>query len=396
MHLRPYRRRAVEFFAGIGLVRLALERQGWSTVFANDISPDKFKIYRQNFDDSVFVLDDIWRLDPAGIPDAELATACFPCTDISLAGERGGLQGQESNAFWGFIRILRGKTERPPIVLIENVEGLLSSNGGKDFRAVIRALNDLGYFCDAFMLDSREFVPQSRRRVLIVGAIPSLAQARSSPASALNATWARPAALLRAIAKNADLKWFFMEIPDAPPLRQANVTDILEKISKESPRWWNPARVKKLVSQMARDHRKVLDWAVSCKEEQALCVYRRTRDKEPRAEVRGDGLAGCLRTATGGSSRQILVLAGKGRVRVRFMTPREYARLQGVPDTFKLDVSEGKALFGLGDAVCVPVIEWLVKHCVEPLFFGRYSSTKTSQGETSGASESLASVSASA
>src|SRR5579863_7943369 len=172
MHVRPYRRRAAEFFAGIGLVRLALERRGWSTVFANDISPDKFKVYRQNFDDSVFVLNDIWRLDPANIPDAELATACFPCTDISLAGEREGLRGQESNAFWGFIRMLRGKNQRPPIVIIENVEGLLSSNRVKDFRSVIQALNDLGYVCDAFMLDSRQFVPQSRRRVLIVGAIP--------------------------------------------------------------------------------------------------------------------------------------------------------------------------------------------------------------------------------
>jgi DNA (cytosine-5)-methyltransferase 1 len=204
MSKKPYQRRAAEFFAGIGLVRLALERQGWSTVFANDISPDKLEIYRQNFDESIFVLDDIWRLSAADIPDVEMATACFPCTDISLAGEREGLRGQESNAFWGFIRILRAKSEKPPIVIIENVEGLLSSNGGKDFRAVISALNGLGYTCDAFMVDSREFVPQSRRRVLIVGAIPYLADARSAATNLPDVSWARPASLLRAVGRNED------------------------------------------------------------------------------------------------------------------------------------------------------------------------------------------------
>jgi DNA (cytosine-5)-methyltransferase 1 len=395
MYKKPYQRRAAEFFAGIGLVRLALERQGWSTVFANDISPDKLDIYRQNFDESVFVLDDIWRLSPADIPDVELATACFPCTDISLAGEREGLRGQESNAFWGFIRILRAKPEKPAIVIIENVEGLLSSNGGKDFRAVIRALNGLGYTCDAFMVDSREFVPQSRRRVLIVGAIPCLADARSSASTLPDASWARPASLLRAVGRNEDLKWFFMKVPSAPPLRRAQVKNVLEKIPTSSSRWWSADRVKKLVNQMAGDHRKVLDWAKSCKEEQNLCVYRRTRDNQPRAEVRADGLAGCLRTATGGSSRQILVIAGDGQVRVRFMTPREYARLQGVPDTFKLDVSEGKALIGLGDAVCVPVIEWLVEHCVEPLI-GRNTSRKSSRAENGPTAKSLIALSASA
>lgn len=85
------------------------------------------------------------------------------------------------------------------------------------------------------------------------------------------------------------------------------------------------------------------------------------------AELRFDGIAGCLRTPKGGSARQILVKAGKGKVQVRLLSARECARLMGADD-FKIDTSLNKALFGFGDAVCVPVIEWISKNCLSPLY----------------------------
>jgi DNA (cytosine-5)-methyltransferase 1 len=85
------------------------------------------------------------------------------------------------------------------------------------------------------------------------------------------------------------------------------------------------------------------------------------------AELRTDGIAGCLRTPRGGSSRQILVRAGRGECRARYMTPREYARLQGVPDGYRIDVPMNQAFFGFGDAVCVPVIQWVAEHYLNPL-----------------------------
>jgi len=94
-------------------------------------------------------------------------------------------------------------------------------------------------------------------------------------------------------------------------------------------------------------------------------AYRRTRNGVAEWEIRADGIAGCLRTARGGSSKQALVEAGDGDVRVRWMTPREYARLMGAPD-FKLAARRNQALFGFGDAVCVPVIAWLCEHYVAP------------------------------
>ena len=93
------RPRAAEFFAGIGLVRLALEKEGWQVVFANDIDPDKAEIYRANFSADHFKLGDIHKLTPADIPDCELFTLSFPCNDLSIAGSWKGLNGKESSAF---------------------------------------------------------------------------------------------------------------------------------------------------------------------------------------------------------------------------------------------------------------------------------------------------------
>ena len=84
------------------------------------------------------------------------------------------------------------------------------------------------------------------------------------------------------------------------------------------------------------------------------------------AELRTDGVAGCLRTPRGGSGRQILFKAGRGRFQVRLLSARECARLQGVPDSYIISVRLNDALFGFGDAVCVPTTEWIVAHCLSP------------------------------
>jgi len=162
-----------EFFAGIGLMRIGLEKAGWRTDFANDIDEDKWQMYKDHFGDGgEFVVEDIHKLKTNQVPDVSLATASFPCNDLSLAGSRHGLAGLQSSAFWGFIDILKGmKREHrlPPLVLLENVTGFLSSNGGRDFEDALLSLNDLGYAVDAFIIDAARFVPQSRQRLFVVG-----------------------------------------------------------------------------------------------------------------------------------------------------------------------------------------------------------------------------------
>lgn len=360
-------RTVAEFFAGIGLVGLALERQGWAVAFANDIDPKKFEMFADNFPNHAarYKLADIHALSAADAPTVTLATACFPCTDLSLAGRRNGLEGRQSGALLGFLRVLREMGgRRPPLAMLENVAGFLTCRGGKDFRTALGALNELGYAVDAFLLDAVRFVPQSRPRLFVVGASSgaprddSLIEPRRCPESSL-----RPAALARFIRREASVEWRIMDLPE-PPAHGGALSEILEDLPDDSNEWWSRERVDYLLSQMSPRHAHLVRERIGQASYSYGTAFRRMRHGRSMAELRIDGVAGCLRTPRGGSSRQILARMGKGTVAARHLTARECARLQGVPDSYKINVPKNQALFGFGDAVCVPVIEWIAQHCL--------------------------------
>jgi DNA (cytosine-5)-methyltransferase 1 len=356
-----------EFFAGVGLVRKALESEGLFRVsFANDIEPKKQRLYERNFGKSDdFKLGDIRQLHGADVPSVDLATASFPCTDLSLAGNRRGLKGEQSGAFHEFARIIKEMgPRRPSAILIENVVGFATSHGGKDLRAVIKRLNDLGYTCDLFSIDARRFVAQSRPRVFIVGS-------RRRPPAASLGSWidspVRPAWISGFVQANPDLRMRPFALPELPT-STATLGDVVERLPSASPLWWSgdrrvrfldtvPLLHRKRLEQMAKSHRKV--WATA---------YRRTRLGRTVWEIRPDAIAGCLRTTRGGSSKQVLVEACRGEVRMRWMTATEYARLQGFNDFVFDREREGEAMFALGDAVCIPVISWIAREYLAPLF----------------------------
>jgi len=357
---------ALEFFAGIGLMRLGLAQAGWRVCFANDIDETKARTYRANFAAEDLVVSDVRNVKPVDLPPALLATASFPCTDLSLAGQRQGLRGRESGALWPWLELLSALPEsrRPPILMLENVLGLLSVNGGADFEAAVGRINSLAYRCDPFIVDAAHFVPQSRVRVFIVcvrdalGILPAVAVAQPSET--------RPKKLVDFMARTPHLRWGQLSIP-SPRTRRRQLQELLEVLPEDAAEWWDIARTHKLLHQMSRKHRAVADELIRRDTVSAVTVYRRTRRDGCRAELRADGVAGCLRTARGGSSRQIVAFAGAGQFRARFMTPRECARLQGAPDSFVIPVASHDAVFAFGDAVCVPVIEWIARHYLNPL-----------------------------
>jgi len=165
----------LEFFAGIGLARIGLEAAGFRVTWANDFDPDKKAMYEAQFEDAgdhVFALGDIGKITADELPrDAALAWASSPCTDLSLAGGRAGLAGNQSGTFWHFVRLLEELEDgRPQIAVLENVTGLATSHGGDDLIAAIKAFNRLGYSVDALAIDARRFLPQSRPRLFLVGA----------------------------------------------------------------------------------------------------------------------------------------------------------------------------------------------------------------------------------
>ncbi len=166
-----------EFFAGGGMARAGLGSD-WTCLFANDIDADKAASYRANWGGGDFVGGDLGALLPEILPGrADLAWASFPCQDLSLAGGGKGMGAAEdatktrSGAFWLFhdkIRALRAERRAPRAIVLENVVGVLTSHGKRDFRAIVAGLDALGYRVGALALDARHFTPQSRPRVFFV------------------------------------------------------------------------------------------------------------------------------------------------------------------------------------------------------------------------------------
>jgi DNA (cytosine-5)-methyltransferase 1 len=367
--------RFAEFFAGIGLVRLALRPLGWDCVFANDLDARKANVYARNFGPDHLRVCDIREVHPSELPpDLTLLTACFPCIDLSLAGNRAGLAGEHSGTFWPFHSIVKGRVAAghpAPLILIENVDGFLTSHGGADLESAISALNRTGYRCDVVIVDARRFAPQSRRRLFLI------AEHESSPFGVLRPfgvgdDWpseVRPEKLARFINAHPRLSWGRVDFP-ALPTTALRLRDIVERVHRSSPTWWSEDRVRRLLGSMQAPSRKRLAALLATRRGGVGTVYRRTREGRSRAELRTDGIAGCLRTTRGGSSKQFLLVARAGRVRVRNMTPTEYARLQGIEDVegFVHAANPNEALFGFGDAICVPLVRWIARHAFRPAF----------------------------
>lgn len=356
-----------EFFAGIGLMRLGLTQAGWRVAFANDIDEDKWEMYRDNFgEESEFVLGDVHQLSSESVPTVALATASFPCNDLSLAGARQGLAGAQSSAFWGFVDVLEKLGERrPPMVLLENVTGFLTSHDGNDFRDALLALNRLGYEVDAFIVDAARFVPQSRQRLFVMGT------RTSSPAVLRDSTSffgseCRPTSLADFILWNPDIRWCLRPLPPLPR-SEVKLGSVIENLPLNSKKWWDKERCDYLLNQMSPKHRAQAEDMMRGLTTSYGTVFRRVRQGRSMAELRTDGIAGCLRTPRGGSGRQILFAAGRGRFAVRLLTPRECARLMGADD-FVIKCPLNQALFGFGDAVCVPVVKWIARHYLNPVW----------------------------
>ena len=357
-----------EFFAGIGLVGEGLRSSGWSCVYANDVDPRKHQLYdARNGPSPHYHLEDVNRTAEvvARIPGRPaLATASFPCVDLSLAGHYRGLDGQESSTFFAFAEVLKALgVRRPPLVMLENVPGFLTSRGGRDFTTAAETLAELGYRLDAFVLDARHFTPQSRRRVFVVGQASRL----SGQAGRLShrVGLLRPPPLVKILSTlRLPTGWLNLELPD-PPQRRVRLEDVIDRDDDQD--WWEESEVDRHYRMMSIDHRRQVDDVRRGLFARVGTAYRRVRRDGQRAEVRFDGLAGCLRTPRGGSGKQIVIVAGEGRLRMRWISPREYARLQGAPD-FPLVGGRNQQLFAFGDAVCVPAIRWVDEQVLTPLY----------------------------
>jgi DNA (cytosine-5)-methyltransferase 1 len=360
----------LEFFAGGGMARAGLG-DAWTPLLSNDFCPKKNASYLANWGALHMQNGDIANvsLDAVCHPPA-LAWASFPCQDLSVAGAGSGLSGARSSAYWAFIAHMDALLSRhcaPSVIALENVTGLLSPRSAADFEAVCASLVERGYWLGAVVMDAIEFVPQSRSRVFIVASRHDNPRA-STPSP--DAHW-HPAVLQRAVARlpaSLQRRWRWWTLPPVAP-REQSLCDVLEPTALNG--WHAIGKTNELLSMMSVSHRDRIREQQASGARFAGTLHRRTRlvdgKKVQRAEVRFDGVAGCLCTPKGGSSRQTIVCVENGDVKTRLMTPREAARIMGLPDDYRLPPGVTEALFLLGDGVVVPVVAHLAAHLLVPL-----------------------------
>lgn len=355
----------------------------WSCLFANDFSAMKGNVYRKNWGGGAeLIVDDVNKITTHQmIGNPELVWASFPCQDLSLAGHyvgighRGAKQQTRSGTFWPFwklIRTLIDEDRAPKLIVLENVYGALTSHEGNDFAAICSAFSGVGYRFGALVVDAKHFVPQSRQRVFIIGVRNDV---QIPPALTLDepqSPW-HPLSLQKAIlklSKEARRRWLWWKLP-LPSVRKTTFADLIEE-NPTGVDWHSVEETEHLISLMNDVNLAKLELAKQTGKKMVGGVYRRTRQnsdgtKTQRAEVRFDDIAGCLRTPSGGSSRQTVLVVHGANVKSRLLSPREAARLMGLPDSFVLPSKYNDAYHVAGDGVVVPVVRHLSKHIFEPI-----------------------------
>lgn len=361
-----------EFFAGGGMARAGIG-EGWRCMFANDLDPTKAATYRANWGGDALLEGDVAKVQASDLPGrADLVWASFPCQDLSVAGARAGLAGARSGMFWPFWALmdeLSHSGRKPRSIVLENVCGLITSHGGADFELLIETIAAAGYWVGAIVADASHFVPQSRPRLFVIALDQGEAVAGRVQRHYATDLW-HPGRLRLAQAKLSEAartRWLWFT-PPQPPASNLKLVDIVDD-EPEGVSWHSQAETDRLLEMMSPINRAKVKLVAANGGKAVGAIYKRTRHEDgkkvQRAEVRFD-MAGCLRTPGGGSSRQTIIMVESDRIRTRLISPRETARLMGLPEEYKLPERYNDAYHVTGDGVAVPVVRHIVRNIIEP------------------------------
>jgi DNA (cytosine-5)-methyltransferase 1 len=317
----------IELFAGIGGFRIALQNLGGKCVFASEIDPFCRQTYEINFADTP--RGDITLIPKEEIPEHDILTAGFPCQAFSIAGRRQGFEDSRGTLFFEIARIIRDK--KPQAFFLENVKGLVSHDQGKTLKVILDILrNDLNYFVpNPEIINAKDFgVPQNRERIFIIGF-------------------------------RQDLGVNYFQYP-IPTVTNPKFIDIREEQPVSVKYYLSEQYLNTLVAHRQRHQNKgngfgyeiISDDGIAnaiviggMGKERNLVIDKRLTDFTPVTNIKG-----CVNTSY-----------------VRRMTPREWARLQGYPDTFKIPVSDVQAYKQFANSVAIPAVQATGEKILEAL-----------------------------
>jgi DNA (cytosine-5)-methyltransferase 1 len=310
--------KSIDLFAGIGGIRLGFEKHGFKTVFANDFDPYCKVTYDLNFKGTRLFVGDVAKIASKEIPDFDILLGGFPCQPFSIAGyRRGFLDTGRGDLFFEIVRIIRDK--KPSAVFLENVKNLKSHDEGRTFNIIETALRDLGYHVKHAVINSMRHgrVPQNRERIYIVGF-------------------------------RSRRQFDAFEFPEPAPLR-AGIADVLEtKVHQKF--YYDASPLFPTLDKLIGERNVVYQW----------------RRRYVRQNKSGVCPTLTANMGTGGHNVPLI----RDRKGIRKLTPRECARLQGFPESYKLPMGlpDSRLYKQLGNSVTTTVIERVaerIKHALE-------------------------------
>ena len=347
---------AVSLFAGVGGFDLALERAGVKVVASVEWDKNAQEVLRRHFPDST-IFGDISgvtgeQLITAGfIPESGIITGGFPCQDLSVAGKRAGLGGQRSGLFWQIGRIL--DETRAQNFVLENVPGLLSSNQGADMAVVLEALVKRGYRIAYRVLDAKYFgVPQRRRRVFIVG---SLGNSGRSPEEILDLAQGRSGYLAKNRTKKKNTA---SELTNGAS--ESNSKSVIAYSMHGAMVGRNDSAGPSGSGFLGVDEPAYTLTASSQARHGVITVFH--PHYHDGARIQGETM-NTLTSRMGTGGNNVSMVANESSV--RRLTPVECERLQGFPDNWTDGQTDGHRYKQMGNAVAVPVVQWIINRMVE-------------------------------
>jgi len=321
------------------------DRGRFTCVWSCDWNKYANQVYTKQFGEENHYSGDIRGVDPGDIPDFDLLCAGFPCQSFSVAGKRKGFQDTRGTVFFEICRIAEAK--RPSLLLLENVKGLLSSGRGQVFYTIIQSLEDLGYWVEWQVLNSKYFgVPQNRERVFIVGHLRGTGGREIFPIGEADGMAQRKAKGKReqislAIDRN------YWKGPDKHGQRTVIGISFTNPHNPHEERGVNLSHMSRAVKPPYGN-------------QQPLVLADRTRT----LAGKGRNLESpkLITNALSGVQKDKLILEN---LMIRRLTPVECERLQGFPDGWTEGLSDTQRYKCLGNAVTVNVITFLGKRIME-------------------------------